>query len=184
MEQTIDKPREKISKYAPIVKMLKISKEKIGEIIGSGGRNIHSIIEKTNTTIDIKEDGTVYITGTDENSVNEALKIIEDNSREITQGEIFEGKISKLYDFGAVVDFANNHQGLLHISEISPTYITNINDVLKIGQILPVKVIEISPEGKIKLSLKETGAKIKVPDNNRKPTSKKFESKRNFNRQK
>ncbi len=184
MEQTIDKPREKISKYAPIVKMLKISKEKIGEIIGSGGRNIHSIIEKTNTTIDIKEDGTVYITGTDENSVNEALKIIEDNSREITQGEIFEGKISKLYDFGAIVDFANNHQGLLHISEISPTYITNINDVLKIGQILPVKVIEISPEGKIKLSLKETGAKIKVPDNNRKPTSKKFESKRNFNRQK
>ena len=184
MTQTIETPRPTISKYAPIIKMIKIPQDKIGEIIGTGGKNIHSLTEKTNTTIDIKEDGTIYISGTDEQMVDTALKIIEDSTREINQGEIFEGKISKIYDFGAVVDFANNHQGLLHISEISPNYITNINDVLKIGQVLPVKVIEVSPDGKIKLSLKDTEAKISVPESSKKPVSKKFESRRKFNRQK
>lgn len=184
MTQTIKTPRPAISKYAPIIKMIKIPQDKIGEIIGAGGKNIHSITEKTNTTIDIKEDGTIYVAGTDEEKVNTALKIIQDSTREITQGEIFEGKISKLYDFGAVIDFANNHQGLLHISEISPNYITNINDVLKIGQVLPVKVIEITPDGKIKLSLKDTEAKINIPQDSKKPVSKKFESRRNFNRKK
>jgi len=184
MTQTIETPRPTISKYAPIIKMIKIPQDKIGEIIGTGGKNIHSLTEKTNTTIDIKEDGTIYISGTDEQMVDTALKIIEDSTREINQGEIFEGKISKIYDFGAVVDFANNHQGLLHISEISPNYITNINDVLKIGQVLPVKVIEVSPDGKIKLSLKDTEAKINIPQDSKKPVSKKFESRRKFNRQK
>jgi len=184
MTQTIKTPRPAISKYAPIIKMIKIPQDKIGEIIGAGGKNIHSITEKTNTTIDIKEDGTIYIAGVDEEQVNTALKIIQDSTREITQGEIFEGKISKLYDFGAVIDFANNHQGLLHISEISPNYIANINDVLKIGQVLPVKVIEITPDGKIKLSLKDTEAKINIPQDSKKPVSKKFESRRNFNRKK
>mgnify|MGYP003827040887 FL=1 len=184
MTQTIETPRPTISKYAPIIKMIKIPQDKIGEIIGTGGKNIHSLTEKTNTTIDIKEDGTIYISGTDEQMVDTALKIIEDSTREINQGEIFEGKISKIYDFGAVVDFANNHQGLLHISEISPNYITNINDVLKIGQVLPVKVIEVSPDGKIKLSLKDTEAKINLPQDSKKPVSKKFESRRKFNRQK
>jgi len=184
MTQTIKTPRPTISKYAPIIKMIKIPQDKIGEIIGTGGKNIHSITEKTNNKKDNKEDGTIYIAGIDEEQVNTALKIIQDSTREITQGEIFQGKISKIYDFGAVVDFANNHQGLLHISEISPNYITNINDVLKIGQVLPVKVIEVSPDGKIKLSLKDTEAKISVPESSKKPVSKKFESRRKFNRQK
>ncbi len=153
MEKEIATPRGDISPYAPKIVTISIKPDKIGMVIGSGGKVINEIREKTQTEIEIEDDGTVYITGLG-SGPQEAKKIIEEITKEYKRGDRVEGVVVKIVDFGAFVRLSSNAEGLVHISEVSPARIANIRDVLKEGQVVPVLVKEVR-EGKISLSIKE-----------------------------
>jgi len=154
MLKVLGKPREAVSKYAPKVAVVKIPVNKIGEVIGPGGRMIRSITEQTGAIVDIEEDGTVCISGQDEGKVAEAKKIVEDLTREVMVGEIFEGTVKRLMDFGAFVEILPGKEGMVHVSELSYNYVSRPSDVVKIGDKIRVKVIEIDQVGRINLSKK------------------------------
>jgi len=157
MAQTIDKPRKEISLYAPRIKVLKIPKDKIAMVIGPGGSVIKDIIQKTDTTINIDdsgEEGIIYITGFDAESIEKALKMIKNITVDIKIGEVYNGEVKKITDFGVFVSLPGKKDGLVHISEISNKRIKNIHDFLKEGQEVKVKVLDIKPDGKIALSIK------------------------------
>jgi len=154
MLKVIGKPKEALSKYAPKVATLKIPVDKIGGVIGPGGKVIKGIIEKTGTAIDVKDDGTVNISSIEEEKVREAKRIIEDLTREIKVGEVLEGEVKKLTDFGAFVEILPGREGLVHISELSQGFVNKVSDVVKVGDKIRVKVIGINEEGKINLSKK------------------------------
>lgn len=152
MKLAISEPRKELSQYAPKIISFDVNPEKIGEIIGSGGKTINKIIEVTGTKIDIEEK-TVYIMGMDIEKVMQAKIIIENLIKEYQEGDIVEGVVEELKDFGAIVYFDGNNSGLLHISEISDKRINKVTDVLKIGDKLKLKVIRVE-NGRISLSLK------------------------------
>jgi len=156
MKSVLEAPRQHVSPYAPTIFSLTIPKEKIGELIGPGGRNINSIIAASlnQVTIDIEDDGKIYIAGLDAELVERAYKTIKESMREFQVGEIVEGKVVKLFDFGAVVDLGNGKDGMIHISELKNGYVKRIEDVVKIGDIVKAKIIRIDPDGRIGLSLK------------------------------
>ena len=154
MNQVINEPRKNLSPYAPRIFTYKIKPEKIGELIGPGGKVIQAITQATGTTIDIEEDGTLYITSPDEEKAKIALQEIEEITKDLLEGEIVEGKVSQIRDFGAIIDLGHQHSGLLHISEF-PYRVNKIDDVLKIGETIKVKVKKIEPNGKVSLSLKD-----------------------------
>ena len=180
MKKTIDKPRSSVSKYAPKVAMLKVPREKIGLIIGTGGRTIKSIIEETDTTIDIDDiKGLVIIAGKKKDNVENAKEIIEKIIEDVELGKVYKGKVIRLANFGAFVEVLPGREGLLHISEISDERINNIEDVLSVGDEIPVKIIEIDEEtGRFKLSMKQ--ADPNYTPKNRKNTS--TQNKRKFDR--
>lgn len=152
---TIEKPREELSKYAPIIHMISINPERIGEVIGVGGKIINKIIEQTGVKIDIDDDGRISILSDDDDKAKEAISIIEDIVKDIEVGEVYTGKVKKIVKFGAFVEIKKGTEGLLHISEIAHERIKNVEDVLKVGDTVDVKVIDISDEtGKISLSRK------------------------------
>lgn len=152
---TIEKPREELSKYAPIIHMISIDPERIGEVIGAGGKIINKIIEQTGVKIDIDDDGRISILSDDDDKAKEAISIIEDIVKDIEVGEVYTGKVKKIVKFGAFVEIKKGTEGLLHISEIAHERIKNVEDVLKVGDTVDVKVIDISDEtGKISLSRK------------------------------
>ena len=155
MLKQLDKPRADISKYAPRIVNMKIKVDKIKDVIGTGGKTINKIIDETSVKIDIKEDGQVYIYSSDEAQANRAKEIIEDIVREIELGQIYEGKVIKLMNFGAFVDLGSGKEGLVHISKISNDRIKNIEDVLHEGDTVKVKVIEIDDQDRINLSIKD-----------------------------
>lgn len=154
MEQTIAKPKSDLSKYAPRIHTVQISPDKIGAVIGPGGKVINEIIRETSVAINIADDGTVLITSNNSEAANQAKKWILDITREAVVGEIYDGKIVKIMPFGAFVEIFPGTDGLLHISEIANKRIEKVEDVLKEGELIKVKVKEISPEGKISLSHK------------------------------
>lgn len=154
MEQTISAPKSELSKYAPRIYTVQINPDSIGLVIGPGGKTIKEITKETGVAIDINDDGTVLITSTDSEAANKAKGWIKDITREAVVGEIYEGKVVKIMPFGAFVEIFPGTDGLLHVSEISNEYIKNVEDVLKIGDIVKVKVREVTPEGKINLSRK------------------------------
>lgn len=154
MLKTLDKPREKVSQYAPKVAIVKIPVDKIGEVIGPGGRMIRKITEQTGTEIDIEEDGTVSITGPDEQKVEEARATVENLVREVEPGEIYEGTVMRIMDFGAFVEILPGKEGLVHVSELAHEFVNNPADVVKVGDKFKVKVIEIDQMGRINLSKK------------------------------
>lgn len=163
MEKTLPQPRQELSPYAPRILTHRIEQEKIREIIGPGGKTINKIIAETDTTIDIEEDGLIYVTSKDKEKAEKAIEWIKNITREIRVGEKFQGKITGITDFGLFVELLPNQDGLLHISEISPRPYSK-RDLLKnykIGQILSVKVKNITPEGKITLSLESYGRRSK-----------------------
>ena len=155
MLKQIDKPREEISKYAHKIITTKIKTEKIKDVIGSGGKTINKIIEETGVKIDIEEDGQVLIYSADSDKANKALEMIEDIVREIEVGGIYYGTVTKLATFGAFVDVGCGKEGLLHISKISNERIKNVEDVLKIGDKVTVKVYEIDDQGRVNLTMKD-----------------------------
>ncbi len=155
MLKQISKPREKLSKYAPTIVNTVIKVDKIKDVIGPGGKMINKIIDETGVKIDIEEDGHVFIYSTDQEKGNEALKMINDIVREIEVNGEYEGKVSRIMNFGAFIDLGSGKEGLLHISKISKNRIEKVEDVLKVGQTVNVKVTEIDDQGRINLITKE-----------------------------
>jgi polyribonucleotide nucleotidyltransferase len=155
IEKEISTPRKDISPNAPKIISIKINPDKIGMVIGSGGKTIKEIKEKTGAEITIEDDGTVYFTGTGESALM-AQKIVEDMTHEFKAGEMLQGEVVKITDFGAFVRLNDFTDGMVHISEMAPFRVERISDIISEGMIVPVKVIKIDDErGKISLSIKE-----------------------------
>ena len=158
MADVIPSPRAKLSQYAPKILTLKINPDKIRDVIGSGGKTIHQITGETGATIDIEDDGMIFITSDDEVGANKALEWIKNITHEVVPGEIFQGKIVRILNFGAFAEILPGQQGLIHISELAPFRVNQVEDIVKIGDIVTVKVKEIDSEGRINLSLKDAQA--------------------------
>ena len=158
MTDVIPSPRAKLSQYAPKILTLKINPDKIRDVIGSGGKTIHQITGETGATIDIEDDGMIFITSDDEAGANKALEWIKNITHEVVPGEIFQGKIVRILNFGAFAEILPGQQGLIHISELAPFRVNQVEDIVKIGDIVTVKVKEIDSEGRINLSLKDAQA--------------------------
>ncbi|MBG7616894.1 MAG: polyribonucleotide nucleotidyltransferase [Chloroflexi bacterium] len=152
MNKTIDKHRENLSPYAPRMYKITIDSEKIGTVIGPGGKMIRSIIERTGTTVDIDNDGNVFVGATDEDSANKAIKIIEDLTKDIEVGATYTGKVVRLMTFGAFVELLPGKDGLIHISELDINRVDKVEDVVKIGDEVTVKVTEVDSQGRVNLS--------------------------------
>lgn len=155
MAPQIAEPRKEISKYAPKIINIKINPDKIKDVIGSGGKVINKIIEETGVKIDIEEDGSVYIYSDNIDGAYKAKSIIEDITREIEVEGIYTGKVTRIATFGAFVDLGGGKEGLLHISKISKERINKVEDVLKVGDEVTVKVYEIDNQGRINLTRKD-----------------------------
>lgn len=154
MAKSLTAPRDQISDFAPRITMFKINPDKIRDVIGKGGVTIRSITEETGTTIDISDDGTIKIASVEGSAAEEARRRIELITAEVEVGQIYEGKISKLMDFGAFVTILPGKDGLVHISQICEERVTNVSDKLTEGQMVKVKVLEIDKQGRIRLSMK------------------------------
>ena len=155
MAPVIEKPRDEISKYAPRILTATISTDKIKDVIGPGGKMINKIIDATGVKIDISDDGKVCIYSTDTDSGKKAMKMIMDIAREIEVGEIYDGTVTRIMNFGAFVDIGGGKEGLLHISKISSKRVEKVEDVLNVGDEVTVKVTEIDNQGRINLSIKD-----------------------------
>jgi polyribonucleotide nucleotidyltransferase len=154
MAESLGAPRSEISPYAPRIITIQIPKDKIGGVIGTGGKIIRGIIEQTGVKIDIEDDGKVNIASTDTESAQKAIRMIEDLVMEAEVGKTYLGTVTRLVDFGAFVEIFPGTEGLLHISEVADFRVQDINSELKVGDQIPVKVLSIEPPNKIRLSRK------------------------------
>lgn len=154
MKEAIAEPREEMSQYAPRVVQIKVPTDKIGEIIGPGGKNIRELSERTGAEIDIEEDGTVNIYSSSKESIDEASKIIGGYNFVPVVGEVYDGKVASIMPYGGFVDLAPGVSGLLHVSEISDEFIKDVRKFINEGDIIKVKIVGIDNQGKIKLSMK------------------------------
>lgn len=155
MEKVLPQPRPKLNPYAPRIMSLEISPDKIREVIGPGGKTINEIIEKCAVSIDIQPSGLIFVTGEKEEAAKKAITWIKNITREIRIGEIFQGKVKRILNFGAIIEIFPGQEGLVHISQLAPYRVKRVEDVVKIGEIVPVKVISIDQQGRISLSIKE-----------------------------
>ncbi len=155
MAPQIAKPREEISKYAPKIINTKIKVEKIKDVIGPGGKMINKIISETGVKMDIEEDGNVFIYATNPEDGNKALEMVKEIVKEIEVDGIYDGIVTKITTFGAFVDVGAGKEGLLHISKISKQRVSKIEDVLKVGDKIKVRVYEIDEQGRVNLTHKE-----------------------------
>jgi polyribonucleotide nucleotidyltransferase len=154
MLATIKEPREQLSKYAPKIISMWIKPDKIRDVIGPSGKQINKIIEETGVKIDIEQDGTVFIGSVDEEMIQKAKKIIEDIVREVEVGEMYLGKVRRIEKFGAFVEIFPGKDGLVHISELAEERVGKVEDILKLGDEILVKVTEIDKQGRVNLSRK------------------------------
>ncbi len=152
MNEAISTSRADVSKYAPRMTKIKIDPAKIGAVIGTGGKTIRSIIESTKATIDVEDDGTVIIGSSDMESTQKAISIIEGLTREAKIGDIYTGKVSRILNFGAMVEILPGKEGLVHISELADHRLNKVEDEVKIGDEVTVKVISIDDMGRVNLS--------------------------------
>jgi polyribonucleotide nucleotidyltransferase len=154
MAKAITAPRSDISANAPRILTMTIKQDKIREVIGSGGKVIRGIIESTGAKIDINDDGVIHIASVDLEAARKAIAIIESIVEEVQVGKIYTGKVKKIMDFGAFVEVTPGNDGLLHISEIAHERIQRVTDVLKEGDVIDVKVLDVDRQGKMRLSRK------------------------------
>ena len=154
MVEAMGGAKAEVSQFAPRLYTMKINPEKIRDVIGKGGATIRALTEETGTTIDIGEDGTITIASTDADKAAHAKKRIEEITAEVEVGKIYEGPITKILDFGALVNLLPGKDGLLHISQIAHQRVEKVTDFLKEGQIVRVKVLETDEKGRVKLSMK------------------------------
>ena len=149
MNETISAPREEVSTYAPKIKIIKIKPEKIKDVIGSGGKVINEIIEKTGVKIDIEQTGEVFISSPEIDGINKAIEIIENITREAEVGEIYLAEVKRIEKFGAFVELFPGVDALVHISKLAAERVNKVEDVVKVGDTLKVKVIKIDEKGRV-----------------------------------
>ena len=154
MLEAIDQPREELSPYAPRIITLQSHPDKIRDVIGPGGKIIKKIIEETGVKIDIEDDGKTFIAAVDMEAGKKAVKMIEDLVREVEVGETYEGKVTRIMNFGAFVEVLPGKEGLVHISQLAKERVEKVEDVVAIGDVVKVKVIEIDRQGRVNLSRK------------------------------
>jgi polyribonucleotide nucleotidyltransferase len=154
MAETLPAPREVLSPYAPRIYTLMIKPEKIREVIGPGGKIIKSIIEQTGVKIDIEDSGLVKIVSQDAQAANDAIEMVKKITKDVEVGTLYMGKVKKVVDFGAIVEILPGIDGLVHVSQLSDTYIKKVSDVVKEGDEILVKVLDVEPNGRIRLSRK------------------------------
>ncbi len=157
MKEALDGSRHELSEFAPRMLSIKINPEKIRDVIGKGGATIRALTEETGTQIDIGDDGAITISSADLDKAREAERRIKELTADVEVGQEYEGPVLRLLDFGAIVQVLPGRDGLLHISEIANYRIANINDVLKVGQVVRIKVIEADDKGRLRLSMKAIG---------------------------
>lgn len=155
ISKTLSKPREELSPHAPRILILQINPSKIREVIGPGGKIINEIIGECNVSIDIEDTGKIFITAEKEEAANKAVSWIKNIIREVKAGETFQGKVTRILNFGAFVEILPGQEGLVHISQMANYRVNKVEDIVKIGDIIPVKVISIDEQGRINLSLKD-----------------------------
>ena len=155
MSKVLDKGRKAISSYAPTITTIQVHKDKIREVIGKGGAVIREITEKTGAKIEINDEGLVSIAAINEESSKAAIDWINSIVEEPEIGKIYEGKVVKLMDFGAFVNFMGSRDGLVHISQIKNERVEKVSDVVSEGDVVKVKVLDIDSRGKVKLSMKQ-----------------------------
>jgi polyribonucleotide nucleotidyltransferase len=161
MLKTISVPRENLSSFAPKVKMIKVPVEKIGEVIGPGGRMIKKIIAETGAQVEVEDDGTVSVSGTEDAGVKEAIERIEGLIKEVQAGEIYEGEVKRIQPFGAFVGILPNKDGLVHVSDMGEGFVKDPHDVVKLGDKIKVRVKEIDEMGRVNLSMNMDASKDK-----------------------
>jgi polyribonucleotide nucleotidyltransferase len=170
MEKALTQARSDISQFAPQMAVLQIPTDKIRDVIGTGGKVIREIVETTGTKIDIDDDGTIKIAAADPNAIEKAIQRIKGITDEPELNKVYEGKVVKIVDFGAFVNFMGGRDGLVHISELADRRVAKTTDVVNEGDIVKVLLVGFDDRGKIKLSMKrvdqETGEiiEIKKPD--------------------
>ncbi len=153
MMSIMPQSRTQLSEYAPKIEVVKIAVEKIGEVIGPGGRVIKNIIAQTGATVDVEDDGTVTISGTVTESVDKAVEWVQGLTREVSAGEEFEGEVKRILPFGAFVEILPGKEGMVHVSQMSAEYVKNPADIVAIGDHVKVRVAEIDDQGRINLSM-------------------------------
>ncbi len=153
MHAVIPAPRETLSQYAPKIEIVKIPVEKIGDVIGPGGKVIKNIIATTGASVEVEDDGSVAISGTSEEAVQKAVDWVKGLTREIQVGEAFEGEVKRILPFGAFVELLPGKEGMVHVSKMSTEFVKDPNDVVQIGQTVKVRVVEIDEQGRINLSM-------------------------------
>jgi polyribonucleotide nucleotidyltransferase len=153
MLAVLDQPRDAISIYAPKIEMVKIPVEKIGELIGPGGKIIKNIIATTGAEVDVEDDGTVTISGVEAESVQKALAIVEGITKEVNPGEVYEGEVKRILPFGAFVEFLPSKEGMVHVSKMAKGFVQSPEDVVQIGDKVTVKILEIDDQGRINLTM-------------------------------
>lgn len=155
MDRAIKTHRPEISEFAPRLLTVKINPEKIGKLIGPGGKGIKAIEAATGATIDIEPDGTVFIACKDAAGAEKAREMVSATTEEVQVGRVYEGRVVSIKDFGAFIEIAGGQDGLCHISELDDSYVRSVTDVVKIGDVVKVKVIQIDDQGRVKLSRKQ-----------------------------
>ncbi len=154
MKPVIAEPRKEVSEYAPKIEQISIDPQKIGDVVGKQGKVINKIIEETGVKIDIEDDGSVSVCGTDKDMILKAVQIIESIVTDIEPGQIYTGKVVRIMNFGAFVELAPNKDGMVHISKLSDKRVAKVEDVVNIGDEVTVKVMEIDKMGRVNLSMK------------------------------
>lgn len=154
MLETLDAPRPQLSKYAPKIVTMTINPDKIRDVIGPGGKMINSIIDQTGVKIDIEQDGTVFIASTDQDGIDMAMALISDIVREVVVGEEFDATVRRIEKFGAFVELFKGKDALVHVSEFSLERVANVEDVVKLGDTIKVRVTEIDDKGRVNASHK------------------------------
>ncbi|MDD5033062.1 MAG: polyribonucleotide nucleotidyltransferase [Candidatus Pacebacteria bacterium] len=155
IKSAIAEPKKQVSRYAPKIIIVQINPEKKGALIGPGGRTINKIIDSTGVEIDIEEDGRVFITGVEEEAVQKAKGIVEEITYEPKPGEIFQGVVTRIFEFGAMVEVKGGHEGLIHVSELAPFRVERVTDIVNTGDTIPVKLVNIDDMGRLNFSLKQ-----------------------------
>ncbi|MCX6789589.1 MAG: polyribonucleotide nucleotidyltransferase [Candidatus Gribaldobacteria bacterium] len=157
MKAVLPGPRAELSPFAPRVAVVQINPDKIGAVIGSGGKVINSIIEECGVAIDIEEDGRVFVSGTNDEGMQKAIEWIKGLAKEFKPGEEFQGTVKRIMDFGAFVEVAPGVEGLVHISQLAPVRIERVEDVVEVGDVIPVKLTNVDDQGRLNFSAKDAG---------------------------
>ncbi len=172
MLSVLPESRKGLSEFAPKIEMLKIPVEKIGELIGPGGKTIKNIIAQTGATVDVEDDGSVTVSGTADEAVQKAVEWVKGLTREVTPGEEFEGTVKRILPFGAFVEILPNKEGMVHVSHMGQGFVKSPSDVVTIGQTVKVRVLEIDDQGRVNLTMKfGDQAEQQAPTQNRAPST-------------